>query len=68
MSISSEIARLQEAKSNIITAITQKGVAVPDNVLLDDMGELINAIRVASVPAIGFFTDAMGRLWMCNRR
>ena len=54
MSISSEIARLQEAKSNIITAITQKGVAVPDNVLLDDMGELINAIRVASVPAIGF--------------
>lgn len=54
MSISSEIARLQEAKSNIITAITQKGVVVPEDALLDNLGELINGIQVASVPAIGF--------------
>jgi hypothetical protein len=45
MSIKNEIERLQNAKSNIASAITRKGVSVPEGVKLDGMGELIDEIE-----------------------
>ena len=44
MSVQSEITRLETAKTNIATAITNKGVTVPDGTLLDGMAALIESI------------------------
>lgn len=45
MSVQSEIARLQNAKSAIKTAIEGKGVTVPDGTLMDGMASLIESIE-----------------------
>lgn len=45
MSVQSEIARLQNAKAAIKTAIEGKGVTVPDGTLLDGMAALIESIE-----------------------
>lgn len=44
MSIASEITRLQGVKSDILTAIGNKGVTVPEGSALDDCPGLINSI------------------------
>lgn len=44
MSISSEIERIQSAKSDIITAIENKGVTVPAGAAIDELPELIDSI------------------------
>lgn len=48
MSVQTEITRLNTAKSNIATAITNKGVTVPDGTKLDGMAALIDGIEAAS--------------------
>ena len=45
MSIQSEIARIESAKTAIATAIEGKGVTVPDGTLLDGMASLIESIE-----------------------
>lgn len=45
MSVQSEITRLNTAKSNIATAITNKGVTVPFGTTLDGMATLIDGIE-----------------------
>lgn len=45
MSVQSEITRLNTAKSNIATAITNKGVTVPSGTTLDGMAALIDGIE-----------------------
>ena len=45
MSVQSEINRINTAKSAIATAITGKGVTVPDGTLLDGMAALIESIE-----------------------
>ena len=45
MSIQSEIARIESAKTALATAIEGKGVTVPDGTLLDGMAALIEAIE-----------------------
>ena len=45
MSISSEISRLQTAKSDIASAIEGKGVTVSEDTKLDGMAALISAIQ-----------------------
>ena len=45
MSVQSEITRIETAKTNIATAITNKGVTVPDGTLLDGMASLIESIE-----------------------
>lgn len=44
MSIKSEIGRLSLAKEDIINALIEQGVEVPDNATLDDMGNQIRSI------------------------
>ena len=44
MSIATEITRIQEAKSDIASAIENKGVIVPANTKIDGMAALINKI------------------------
>lgn len=44
MTIASEITRLQDIKSDIITAIADKGVEVPSGTMLGDCPDLIAAI------------------------
>ena len=44
MSISSEIERIQTAKSAIITSIENKGVTVPTGAKIDELSELIDSI------------------------
>lgn len=44
MSVSTEITRLETAKSDIASAITEKGVAVPSGTKLDGMATLIRQI------------------------
>lgn len=48
MSISSEINRLQMAKSDIASAIEQKGVTVSEDTKLDGMAALISSIQAES--------------------
>ena len=45
MSISDEILRLQTAKSDLATAIANKGVTVPANATLDDYAALVDSIQ-----------------------
>ena len=45
MSVQSEITRLETAKTNIVTAITNKGVTVPSGTKLDGMAALIRSIE-----------------------
>lgn len=45
MSVQSEITRLETAKSDIATAITNKGVTVPSGTKLDGMAALIGSIE-----------------------
>lgn len=48
MSIASEITRLQTAKSDLATAIANKGVTVPANATLDDYAALVDSIPTGS--------------------
>lgn len=50
MSISSEISRLTQAKSDIKTAIESKGVTVPSSAKLDDYHDYIDDIEQGSTP------------------
>lgn len=45
MSIQTEITRLENAKADIINAINNKGVNVPNNVLLNDVSNYILQIQ-----------------------
>jgi hypothetical protein len=45
MSIATEIARLQGAKADIVTAIEGKGVTVPSSAMLDDLADYIDSIQ-----------------------
>lgn len=47
MTISEELNRLQNAKTDIKQAITGKGVAVPDNIKMDGFAALINQIIIS---------------------
>lgn len=55
MSIASEITRLQGVKSDILTAIADKGVTVPVDSMLDDCPDLI-----ASIPTGGVMYENIG--------
>lgn len=44
MSIKTQITRLENAKVDILSAITEKGVTVPGGVLLEDVADLIRQI------------------------
>ena len=44
MSVSSQITRISSAKSDIIQAITAKGVTVPSSAKIDDLASLIDSI------------------------
>lgn len=48
MSINSEITRLQTAKSDIASAISEKGVTVPESTKLDEMAALIEGIQTGN--------------------
>lgn len=48
MSIDTEIARIKQAKTNIATSIKNKGIVVPSNALLSDMGGLIKQISTST--------------------
>ena len=50
MSIASEITRLQGVKSDILRAISDKGVEVPSGSMLDDCPDLIASISGGGVP------------------
>ena len=54
MSIQSEITRLETAKSDIATAITNKGVTVPSGTKLDGMAALIGSIESGGGGGAGF--------------
>lgn len=45
MAISNEIARLQQAKADLKTAIENKGVTVPSNAKLDGYADLVDSIE-----------------------
>lgn len=44
MSIKSQITRIKNAKNDILKVISEKGVVVPNGVLLDDVADLIEKI------------------------
>lgn len=46
MSVSSEVARLRAAKSDLVAAIEGKGVAVPAGATLDELPALVRQIPV----------------------
>ena len=48
MSVQSEIARLKNAKTDIVNALTEKGVEVPVGATIDEMADLIRSIKAGS--------------------
>ena len=46
MSVSSEVARLRSAKSDLVPAIEEKGVAVPAGATLDELPAIVRQIPV----------------------
>ena len=50
MSVQTELNRLNTAKSDIVTAITNKGVTVPSSTKLDGMASLIDGISAGGFP------------------
>lgn len=54
MSISDEILRLQTAKSDLATSITNKGVTVPANATLDDYAALVDSIQTGGTPVLPY--------------
>lgn len=59
MSVQSEINRINTAKSDIATAITNKGVAVPSGTKLDGMAALIDGIESGGGDPELLWTNAM---------
>lgn len=49
MSISSQIIRLQQAKTNLMQALLDQGVTVPANVLLDEYADYVRQISSVQV-------------------
>src|SRR5574344_1336695 len=62
MSVQSEITRLTTAKSDIATAITNKGVTVPSSTKLDGMAALIGNISGGSGGGGGALSVETGTL------
>ena len=60
MSIQSEIERLQNAKENLKTAITGKGVTVPDSAKLDEYSSFVNGIQQGNNVDLSFVTAGAG--------
>lgn len=60
MSVQTEITRINTAKSDIATAITNKGVAVPSGTKLDGMAALIDGIETGGGTTIGASYNADG--------
>lgn len=52
MSIQTEINRIKQSKTNIITALESKGVTVPNDASIDDLSALVDAIEVATDPVL----------------
>ena len=50
MSVQSEITRIEQAKSDIISAIEAKGVDVPSNASIDDLAALVSEISQGGMP------------------
>lgn len=48
MSIQTQIARLQQAKTDLIAEIAEKGVSVPSDASLDDLAALVQAIQTGA--------------------
>ncbi len=57
MSISTEIARLQQAKSDLATSIENKGVTVPSSATLDDYPALVDSISGGGIDLADIFKD-----------
>ena len=62
MSIQSEIARLQAAKTEIIAAIERKGVEVPEGLKLEDLPRYIDAIVSGSATTAKLGTAVLGTM------
>lgn len=62
MSISSDLTRIKNAKSAIITSITNKGVTVPSGTKIDGLAPLINKIQTGAtrqtVSSLGYANKA----------
>ena len=61
MSISTQIQRIQQAKTNIKAAISDKGVTVPDNATIDTYPTYVSQISSGSGSGDGNFIDMIER-------
>lgn len=52
MSIQTEINRIRQSKTDIISALETKGINVPSDASIDDLSALVEAIEVASDPVL----------------
>lgn len=59
MSISTEITRLQQAKSDLATSIANKGVTVPSSATLDDYPALVDSISGGGTDMADVFNDCV---------
>ena len=50
MSIRTEIDRIRQSKTNIISSIEAKGVSVPADASIDDLSALVQAIEIGTKP------------------
>lgn len=66
MSISTQIARLEKAKADILTALVTKGVQIPDGLTLDDVAALIDQISVDDGKSQIIVTTESGSTVICT--
>ena len=62
MSVQAQILRLENAKADIISAIAEKGVTVPQDVLLDEIADYIRQIKVDNSPNFTVSDDGNGNV------
>lgn len=63
MSVSSEVARLRSAKSGLVSAIEERGVAVPAGATLDELPALVRQIPVMTAEEAFLAAHPVGSLY-----
>lgn len=67
MSVSSEVGRISQAKSDIAQAIAEKGVTVPPRAKIDDLADLVRAIKTVDEDDVFLLAHPIGSIYRSTK-